>query len=119
MNIGELLRTAGRISPEQLQAAREYQKAHRGSLGHALVTLGFVSDEDVAKLSSRLYDVPRVDLERQAIDPAVIRMLPAQAARKYQVVPTALTGRVLTVAMADPTDVVALDNVAFTTGCNV
>ncbi len=119
MHIGELLRTAGVISPEQLQAAREYQKANRGSLGHALVTLGFVSDEEVANLSSRLYGVPCVDLERHAIDPAVIRMLPTEAARKYQVIPTALAGRVLTIAIADPTNVVALDNVAFMTGCNV
>jgi type IV pilus assembly protein PilB len=119
VTIGDLLQTAGVISPEQLQAARDYQKANRCGLGHALVTLGFVGDEEVAKLLSRLYDVPCVDLERQAIDPAVIRMLPADTARKYQVVPTALAGRVLTMAMADPTDVVAIDDVAFGTGCKV
>jgi membrane associated rhomboid family serine protease len=117
--IGDLLRTAGVISPEQLKAARDYQKANRGSLGHALVTLGFVSDDNVAKLLSRLYDLPCIDLERDEPDPAVIRMLPAEMARKFQVVPVSVTGRVLTIATADPTNVIAVDNIAFRTGCNV
>jgi membrane associated rhomboid family serine protease len=119
MNIGDLLRTAGVISPEQLQAALDHQKANGGSLGHALVALGFVSDEDVAKLLSRLYDVPRIDLEQVVPDPAAIRMLPAETARKFQVVPVRVAGRVLTMATADPTDVVAVDSIAFRTGCNV
>jgi len=119
MNIGDLLRTAGVISPEQLQAALDHQKANGGSLGHALVALGFVGDEEVAKLLSRLYDVPRIDLEGVVPDPAAIRMLPAEMARKLQVVPVSVAGRVLTIATADPTDVVAVDSIAFRTGCNV
>jgi membrane associated rhomboid family serine protease len=119
MNIGELLRTAGRISPEQLQAALDYQKANGGSLGHALVTLGLVSAEEVAKLLSGLYGVPWIDLDQHEIDPAAIRMIPREAARKHQVLPLAVSGKVLTLAMADPIILSAIDDVSLITGCNV
>ncbi|MBA3269413.1 MAG: Flp pilus assembly complex ATPase component TadA, partial [Acidobacteria bacterium] len=119
VRIGELLLKEKRISPEQLQEALTYQRTNGGKLGANLVKLGHVKDDDITALLSKQYGVPSIALNQFEIDPAVIKLVPAETARKYQIVPLSRTGATLTIAMTDPTNVFAMDDVKFMTGYNV
>ena len=119
VRIGELLLKEKRISPEQLQEALNYQKANGGKLGFNLVKLGFVKDEELTALLSKQYGVPSINLGEFEIDPAVIKLIPAETALKYQIVPLSRAGATLTIAMTDPTNVFAMDDIKFMTGYNV
>jgi type IV pilus assembly protein PilB len=119
VRIGELLLKEKRISAEQLQEALTHQKGHGGKLGINLVKLGIVSDEDMTTVLSRQYGVPSISLEGFDIDPAVIRLVPAETAEKYQFIPVSRSGATLTIAMTDPTNVFAMDDIKFMTGYNV
>src|SRR5204862_6676170 len=104
VRIGELLLKEKRITPAQLQEALNYQKANGGKLGYNLVKLGFVKDEEITSLLSRQYGVPSINLTQFEIDPAVIKLGPADTAQKYQVSPLSRMGATLTTAMTDPTN---------------
>src|SRR6187455_3306583 len=119
VRIGELLLKEKRISPDQLQEALNYQKANGGKLGFNLVKLGFVKDEELTSLLSKQYGVPSINLAQFEIDPAVIKLIPAETAQKYQIIPLSRSGATLTIAMADPTNVFAMDDIKFMTGYNV
>src|SRR5688572_3842034 len=119
VRIGELLLKEKRISAEQLQEALTYQRKHGGKLGANLVKLGYVKDEEITALLSKQYGVPSIALNQFEIDPAVIKLVPAETARKYQIVPLSRAGATLTIAMTDPTNVFAMDDVKFMTGYNV
>jgi type IV pilus assembly protein PilB len=83
------------------------------------VKLGYVKDEEITALLSKQYGVPSIALNQFEIDPAVIKLVPAETARKYQIVPLSRAGATLTIAMTDPTNVFAMDDVKFMTGYNV
>jgi type IV pilus assembly protein PilB len=119
VRIGELLLKEKRISAEQLQEALNYQRTSGGKLGANLVKLGYVKDEEITALLSKQYGVPSIALNQFEIDPAVIKLVPAETARKYQIVPLSRAGATLTIAMTDPTNVFAMDDVKFMTGYNV
>jgi type IV pilus assembly protein PilB len=119
VRIGELLLKEKRITPAQLQEALTYQKQHGGKLGFNLVKLGFVKDEDITSLLSKQYGVPSINLNQFEIDPGVIKLVPADTAQKYQIVPLSRAGATLTIAMTDPTNVFAMDDIKFMTGYNV
>jgi type IV pilus assembly protein PilB len=119
VRIGDLLLKERRISPEQLQQALTHQKGNGGKLGYNLVQLGFIRDEDITALLSRQYGVPSINLSQFEIDPAVIKLIPAETATKYQIVPLSRSGATLTIAMTDPTNVFAMDDIKFMTGYNV
>src|ERR687891_1307965 len=119
VRIGELLLKEKRITPEQLQEALNYQRQHGGKLGANLVKLGYVKDEEITSLLSKQYGVPSIALNQFEIDPAVIKLVPGDTARKYQIVPLSRAGATLTIAMTDPTNVFAMDDVKFMTGYNV
>src|SRR5260221_4967360 len=119
VRIGELLLKEKRISPEQLQEALNYQKANGGKLGFNLVKLGFVKDEELTALLSKQYGVPSINLTQFEIDPAVIKLIPAETAQKYQIIPLSRAGATLTIAMTDPTNVFAMDDIKFMTGYSV
>jgi type IV pilus assembly protein PilB len=119
VRIGELLLKEKRITPEQLQQALAYQKANGGKLGHNLVKMGIVKDEEITSLLSRQYGVPSINLTQFEIDAAVIKLIPADTAQKYQIVPLSRAGATLTIAMTDPTNVFAMDDIKFMTGYNV
>ncbi|HEX6163277.1 MAG TPA: type IV-A pilus assembly ATPase PilB [Vicinamibacterales bacterium] len=108
-----------RISAEQLQEALNYQRTNGGKLGANLVKLGYVKDEEITSLLSKQYGVPSIALNQFEIDPAVIKLVPGETARKYQIVPLSRAGATLTIAMTDPTNVFAMDDVKFMTGYNV
>src|SRR5262249_25932934 len=117
--IGEVLLKEKRITADQLQQALNHQKGNGGKLGFNLVELGFVKDEEITALLSKQYGVPSIALNQFEIDPAVIKLVPADTARKYQIVPLSRAGATLTIAMTDPTNVFAMDDVKFMTGYNV
>src|SRR5262245_1905836 len=119
VRIGELLLKEKRITPEQLQEALNNQKAGGGKLGYNLVKMGFVKDEDITALLSKQYGVPSISLSQFEIDPAIIKLISADTARKYQVVPLSRSGGTLTIAMTDPTNVFAMDDIKFMTGYSI
>ena len=119
VRIGELLLKEKRITPDQLQQALNHQKANGGKLGFNLVKMGFVKDEDITSLLSKQYGVPSINLTQFEIDPAVIKLIPPETAHKYQIVPLSRAGATLTIAMTDPTNVFAMDDIKFMTGFNV
>ncbi len=119
VRIGELLLKEKRITPEQLQEALNYQRTTGGKLGGNLVKLGYVKDEEITALLSKQYGVPSIALNQFEIDAAVIKLVPADTARKYQILPLSRAGATLTIAMTDPTNVFAMDDVKFMTGYNV
>jgi type IV pilus assembly protein PilB len=119
VRIGELLLKEKRITPAQLQDALNYQKTNGGKLGFNLVKLGFVKDEEITALLSKQYGVPSINLAQFDIDAGVIKLIPAETAQKYQIVPLSRSGATLTIAMTDPTNVFAMDDIKFMTGYNV
>src|SRR6187551_3892637 len=119
VRIGELLLKEKRITPDQLQQALTHQKANGGKLGFNLVKMGFVKDEELTALLSKQYGVPSINLAQFEIDPAVIKLIPAETAQKYQIIPLSRSGATLTIAMTDPTNVFAMDDIKFMTGYNV
>src|SRR5215213_9982794 len=119
VRIGELLLKEKRITPDQLQQALNHQKANGGKLGFNLVKMGFVKDEEITALLSKQYGVPSINLAQFDIDPGVVKLIPAETAHKYQIVPLSRSGATLTIAMTDPTNVFAMDDIKFMTGYNV
>jgi type IV pilus assembly protein PilB len=119
VRIGELLLKEKRITPAQLQEALNYQKTNGGKLGFNLVHLGFVKDEEITALLSKQYGVPSINLTQFQVDAAVIKLIPSETANKYQIVPLSRAGATLTIAMTDPTNVFAMDDIKFMTGYNV
>jgi len=119
VRIGELLLKEKKITPEQLQQALAAQKSNGGKLGFNLVKMGFVKDEEITALLSKQYGVPSINLAQFQIDPAVVKLVPPETAQKYQIIPLSRSGASLTIAMTDPTNVFAMDDIKFMTGYNV
>ncbi len=119
VRIGELLLKEQRITAAQLEEALEHQKSNGGKLGCNLVKLGFAKDEEIASLLSRQYGVPSINLSQFDIDAGVIKVVPAATAQKYEIVPVSRVGATLTIAMSDPTNVFAVDDIKFMTGYHV
>jgi len=117
--LGEILIREKIISAEQLKQALEYQKTSGGRLGNALVKLGFLSDDEVTAVLSRQYGVPSINLAYFEVDPGVIKLIPMETSMKYQILPLSRVGSSLTVAMVDPTNVFAMDDIKFMTGFNI
>ncbi|HET6329953.1 MAG TPA: type IV-A pilus assembly ATPase PilB [Holophagaceae bacterium] len=118
--LGELLVKAKLISQEQLEEAMVAQRREGGKLGSIVVRMGFCTDQDIVSFLGMQYGVPAADLEQwPPIDASVIALIPAELANRHKVLPLQRTGNVLTLAMADPTDIFAMDDVRFHTGYNV
>ncbi len=117
--LGDLLVESGLITKEQLQEALEVQKQDNERLGTILVKLGYLTEEEITSFLSKQYGIPAVNLEHFEISEDVIKRIPSDIARKYMLIPITRTGSTLTVAMADPTNIYALDDIKFLTGLNV
>jgi len=117
--LGELLVKEKLISQDQLKQALDYQKQHGGRLGTALVKMGLVTDDEVTAVLSRQYGVPSINLKYYEVDPTVVKLIPQETAVRYQIVPLSRVGSTLTIAMTDPTNVFAMDDIKFMTGFNV
>ncbi len=117
--LGEILVRENLITSEQLRETLEYQRANGGRLGSNLVRLGYVSDDVVTAVLSRQYGVPSINLDLFQIENDVIKLISEEVAIKYSVLPISKVGATLTLAMADPTNVFAMDDIKFMTGLNV
>jgi len=119
VRLGELLTKANLISQDQLKEALRAQKDTGGKLGETLIKLGFVSEEDITECLSQQFGVPSINLQHFEIDSSVIKLISGDVARKYNILPVNKTGATITIAMADPTNVFAMDDIKFMTGYNV
>jgi len=117
--LGEILVKDSLITADQLKQALDYQTKNGGRLGTCLVKLGLISDDDITAVLSRQYGVPSINLKFYAVEAAVINLVPQETAVRYQIVPLSRVGSTLTIAMSDPTNVFAMDDIKFMTGFNV
>jgi type IV pilus assembly protein PilB len=119
VKLGEMLIKAGILTPQKLQEALEYQKTNGGKLGLNLVKMGYVKEEDLTRILSQQYGVPSIHLSKVEVDDAVVKLIPSEVAQKYLIMPVSRTGSTLIIAMVDPTNVFAMDDIKFMTGYNV
>lgn len=117
--LGEILVRENLITSQQLREALDYQRTNGGRLGSNLVKLGMISDDVITAVLSRQYGVPSINLDLFHIEPEVIRLISQDVALKYSILPISKMGPTLTLAMADPTNVFAIDDVKFMTNFNV
>ena len=117
--LGEILVRENLLTPQQLREALDFQRENGGRLGFNLVKLGLVSDDMITAVLSRQYGVPSVNLDLFDIEEPVIRLIPRDVAEKYSVLPLSRVGATLTLAMVDPTNVFAMDDIKFMTGLNI
>ncbi|HEX8194867.1 MAG TPA: hypothetical protein VF571_01535, partial [Pyrinomonadaceae bacterium] len=117
--LGEILVRENLLTPAQLREALEYQREHGGRLGYNLVKLGLLNDDVITAVLSRQYGVPSVNLDLFEIDTSVINLISHEVVHKYSVLPVSRVGATLTLAMADPTNVFAMDDIKFMTGLNI
>jgi type IV pilus assembly protein PilB len=117
--LGETLLKENLITPQQLKEALDYQRLHGGRLASTLVKLGMLSDEEVTAVLSRQYGVSSVNLDLFDVDPAAVALVPQETAERYMVLPLSRVGSTLTLAMVDPTNVFAIDDIKFMTGLSV
>jgi type IV pilus assembly protein PilB len=117
--LGDLLVAEGLISQDQLKRALGEQKGKTEKLGSILVRLAFITEEQLIGFLSRQYGIPSITLNNVDVDAETLRLIPAPIARKYEVLPVKRIGGTLTLAMADPTNVFALDDVAFMTSLQI
>src|SRR5271156_3167908 len=117
--LGELLVREKLISLTQLRRAQEEQQRSGQNLGYTLAKLGFVSDDEITSFLSQQYRVPTVNLEEYEIDAEVLKLVPKEPCERHKVIPVSRTGNSLIVAMADPTNLNAIDDLKFLTGYNI
>jgi type IV pilus assembly protein PilB len=117
--LGAMLVSSGLITDDQLKKALAAQKTEGGRLGSILVKLGFVPEDKLMTFLSKQYGVPYVDLSKFEINPAVIKHIPADVAQKYRIMPINRAGATITIAMVDPSNIFAIDDIKFMTGYNV
>jgi type IV pilus assembly protein PilB len=113
--IGDLLVREGLITSEQLATALRDSKQGNTRIGFSLVKLGFMQEADLTRALAKQYRVPAVDLDRVVVDARIIKLVPGDLAVKHLVLPLRRVGRMLTVAMVNPTDAGAIDNLKFLT----
>lgn len=117
--IGEIAIKGNLITSQQYQKAAEEQKVKGGSFGASLIRMGMVKEDDLLSLLSRYYKVPSVKITNIQIDTKVIQLVPASMAKKHFIIPISRVGAKLTMAMADPNNFLAIDEIKFITSFNV
>jgi len=117
--LGDLLIEAGLLTPEQLEKALSVQKKTGERLGRVLSHLGYITEESMIEVLEFQLGVPHVDLANLAINREVAATIPVSLAERYQVIPIKKQGKEITLAMVDPTNFFAMDDVRMITGCEV
>lgn len=119
--LGELLVRSSLITREQLMKALEEQKNSGGQLrlGSILIKEGYISESELTAFLSKQYSVPSINLAEFEIDQAVVKLLPVEVVQKYQAIPVNRSGSTLILAMSDPSNIFAIDDIKFMTGYNV
>jgi len=118
-NLGDLLKREKLLTDEQLKNALDFQKQNGVPMGSALTALGFISESEMAQALSRQLGYPYVDLDQFEVYPDVIKLIPREIAQKYMIMPIHRIRSFLTLAMVDPTDLAALEDVKFRTGLSI
>src|SRR5687767_14883863 len=117
--LGELLVRENMISVQQLQKAEEAQRKEGSRLGSSLIKLGLIQENELLNFISKQYHVPTINLDDFEIDAEVIKLIPEDVSRKHQVIPVHRAGASLVCAMADPSNIFAIDDIKFLTNYNV
>lgn len=117
--IGDLLVEKGFITPEILQSALVEQAATSKRVGTILVERGLITEDQLMEAVSSRLGIPQVTLSSMVLAPNVIQKIPAETARRYTVIPIFLIGNTLTLAMADPLNIIAIDEIKYQTGCDI
>lgn len=117
--LGDVLLDGGLITPDQLQRAVSEQKQGGGMLAPTLVKLGFMGESELLDFLSKQYGVPAVDPGKLDVDQEVIDLIPSNIVQKYKIVPISLDGQTLTIAMVDPSNLFAVDDIRFLTRKNI
>jgi type IV pilus assembly protein PilB len=118
-SVGRLLVSAKLLTEDQLQTALLTQKKEGGRFGKILIRMGLVDEVQIAKFFSQQWGVPSVDLNKIEIDNLVVKLIPSDMVRKHLVLPIKRLGTTISLAMVDPTDVFAIEDIKFITGYNV
>jgi type IV pilus assembly protein PilB len=119
VRIGEKLVRAGLVTQEQFERALEEQKRSGGLISSNLIKLGYVKEEELLRFLSQQYGLPTIDLAKIRIPPDVIKLIPMDVAQKHRVLPVSRAGSTLVLAMSDPTNYFAIDDIKFLTGYNI
>jgi type IV pilus assembly protein PilB len=117
--LGELLLKEKIITPEQLKRAIEEQKITGGRLGSTMVSMGILKEQELVNFLSKQYGVPAINLREYDLDPSIVKLVPQEVCEKYSLIPINRVGSTLIIAMTDPSDIFAIDDVKFLTGLNV
>ena len=117
--LGQILIASGVITEEQLKEALTLQKKSGGRIGTNLIKLGYITEDKLATFLSKQYGMSAINLSDYKIDPSILKLIPADMAKKYMMMPVARVGATLTIAIADPSNVFAIDDIKFMTGYNV
>ena len=117
--LGELLVREKLITPMQLRRAMEDQRGSGGRLGHALTKMGYLDENALTSFLAKQYGVPSINLAEFEIDPEVLKLIPKEVANRHQVIPINRSGNTLMVAMADPSNIYAIDDLKFVTSFNI
>ncbi|MGB2907802.1 MAG: type IV-A pilus assembly ATPase PilB [Candidatus Aminicenantaceae bacterium] len=118
-NLGELLLREKLLDTKQLQTAIDYQKKNEVAMGTAIVTLGLITEEDMAQALSRQLGYPYINLDQFEVYPDVINLIPIEIAQKYLIMPIHRIRSFLTLAMVDPTDLDVIEDIRFRTGLSI
>ena len=117
--IGELLVKESLLTTEQLRKAREEAKTKGGRLGAQITKLGFLEETELSDFVAKQYGVPSIDLAEFEIDDAIVSLVPEEVAIKHTVIPVNRAGSTLVIASADPSNILAIDDIKFLTGYDV
>jgi type IV pilus assembly protein PilB len=117
--LGELLVREKLISLQQLRKAQEEQKKSGQNLGYTLAKLGYISDGEITNFLSSQYRLPAINLDEYEIDPDVVRLVAREVCEKHRIIPVSRSGQSLIVAMSDPTNLNAMDDIKFLTNFSV
>jgi type IV pilus assembly protein PilB len=117
--LGELLIRENLISMTQLRKAQEAQQKDGGRIGFHLIKTGAIEESKLTDFLSKQYGVPAINLKEFDIDPEIIKLVPKEVAEKHQILPVNRAGASLIIAMSDPSNIFAIDDVKFLTGYNI
>ena len=117
--LGRMLVGAKLITEDQLEKALALQQKEGGRLGSILVKFSYLPEQPLLQFLSKQYGVQAIDLSKAEIDSSVIKLIPTEVVQKYNVIPIRRVGSVITIAMMDPSNIFAIDDIKFMTGYDV
>jgi hypothetical protein len=117
--LGDMLKEAGLIDEFQLETALSHQRNWGGKLGAILISLAFVKEEDLSRVIAKKLQIPYINLFEPEVPSEVFKLIKPETAKKYLALPVKKEGTTLVLAMLDPFDIEAMDEIRFITGCTI